>query len=900
MTEERISPEEEEAKPADDRAERASWGDPLSAMTPRYNLFFRWFARRYFRHFELDDETVETLRDLESRGSVVYVMRYSSRLDYFLFNTLFASEGLRLSSFANGIHFQYYRPIFDALRATFSRLGFRSKAATHRDDREFTRRLSLGGQSIFIFLRTARLRRFLRGRWGDQRSAELDLLEEVVGTVWDTDRPVYFVPLSIFWRKGPRLEHRFLNLSYGSIARPSDLAKVGSFLANYSSLTVKVGESVDLQRFIAGHRDEGIARVARKVRRSILIYLYREEKVVQGPTLRAPHRVQRQVLEDPRVEAAMAARVDEGKYTRERVHYQAEKMFSEIAANMNSTFLALLNSIMHWIFRRMFASIEVEGLEQVAQCVREHPVVLVPSHRSYFDFLILSPLLYSNHMLPPHIAARENMAFGPFGYIFRRVGAFFLRRSFDDALYKEVFRAYVSYLVGDGFTQEFFIEGGRSRTGKSLAPRLGMLTWDVEAFIASTRRDLVFIPVAITYERLVEESVMVEELQGGKKSSESMRGLFGARKYLQRRFGSPQVCFGDPIHLADALGDLREPLRELDRGAHFEADARETLESQRRDVIEKLGWQIVERINWSAIVNATSIAACVMMGTPHRGLRREEMVERMKQIVDLLRLQDTRLTQALVSDAEDFDESISFLLRSDLIRSREDPRGEVLYYEETRRSALDIYRNTIAHYLATASFLARLALAGASRERMQGELERLQEIFYQEFYTPRGDKLASHCEAFSEYFLESGWVEERDGMLIATDAGHRVLSQLAEQTRGVIEVYRAACEALGLIEGEVTSKQFREFVSESFATSQLLGFSLRPESGNETTYSNAMDLMLRRGVLLVRQREVSSKWGTRVERLFSRSHDEAALETLRAELAQAEMPESALPSSHSL
>ena len=135
--------------------------------------------------------------------------------------------------------------------------------------------------------------------------------------------------------------------------------------------------------------------------------------------------------------------------------------------------------------------------------------------------------------MPPHIAARDNMAFGPFGFIFRRAGAFFMRGSFDDELYKAVFRSYVAYLVREGFTQEFFIEGGRSRTGKSLAPRMGMLSWNVQGFIDSGRRDLLFVPVAITYERLVEEGSMVEELEGGAKTKESVLGLMRARKLLR-------------------------------------------------------------------------------------------------------------------------------------------------------------------------------------------------------------------------------------------------------------------------------------------------------------------------------------------------------------------------------
>ena len=216
---------------------------------------------------------------------------------------------------------------------------------------------------------------------------------------------------------------------------------------------------------------------------------------------------------------------------------------------MNSTFLAVLGLVASALIRRLFHRIEARGLERVAEWAKRQPVVLVPSHRSYFDFVLLSWLFYQNHLMPPHIAARENMAFGPFGFLFRRAGAFFLRRSFDDELYRAVFRGYVGYLVREGFTQEFFIEGSRSRTGKTLAPRMGMLSWNIEGFIDSGRRDLLFVPVGITYERLVEEGAMVDELEGGAKQNESMLGLMRARKVLRRRFGSVFVNFGEP-HLA--------------------------------------------------------------------------------------------------------------------------------------------------------------------------------------------------------------------------------------------------------------------------------------------------------------------------------------------------------------
>ncbi|HET6303746.1 MAG TPA: hypothetical protein VFG80_03115, partial [Myxococcota bacterium] len=203
-----------------------SIADPWSAMSPRFNFVFRWFARRFFGHFDLDDETVARLREIESKGSVVYVMRYASRLDYFLFNALFAREGLRLSGFANGLHFYYYRPFVEALRS-----WLRLRRRPRRDRREWeqvraracVRAHAREGRSFFLFLRTARLRSWLRGRRHlvEESKRELDLLEEVVQEVWDGERPVFLVPLVIFWRKGPRTAQRFLNLAYGAPTRPS-------------------------------------------------------------------------------------------------------------------------------------------------------------------------------------------------------------------------------------------------------------------------------------------------------------------------------------------------------------------------------------------------------------------------------------------------------------------------------------------------------------------------------------------------------------------------------------------------------------------------------------------------------------------------------------------------------
>jgi len=823
-------------------SEADSTVDALSAMTPRFNLPLYWFARRFFRHFDLDDETVAHLRKLESRGAVIYVMRYASRLDYFLFNALFIREGLNLSRFANGIRFFYYRPVWQAIRLAWAR----RKELFREPDLEVTRAqlrsLALRGESSFHFFRTARLRTQLRTRRSavEHGKSEFDLLEEIVGTVWDSDRPVHLVPLALFWSKGPRSPRAFLNLSYGSTTRPSDFTKVTSFLTTYRGLCVKVGTPIDLGAFAAARRDEGKHGVARKVRRAILTFLYREEKVVEGPTLRPRHRVQQLVIATPAVRGAIRDWARQRGVSIERASVEAIKMFREIAANMNSTFLAGLNFIVAAILRKMFVSIELLGIEKIAEYAKRNPLVLTPSHRSYFDFVILQSVFYSNHLVPPHVAARDNMAFGPFGFLWRRAGAFFLRHSFEDPLYQVVFRAYVTHLIKQGFTQEFFIEGGRSRTGKTLAPRLGMLAWNVDAFLMTARRDLFFVPIAITYEQLVEERAIVSERHGEKKTDESVMGLVKARKFLRSRFGSVCVNFGEPISLADALGTRREIF--LDQES-------EDIAHQKRKFVEELGNRIVERINWAVVPNATSVAACALLGEKRRGSFREELAGRMQEIVDLLRLQDVRLTPTLDHDGGEFREAIDSLLRNGLIRSAQDLRGEVLYYEANRRTALDLYRNAIVHYLAAPSFLARRLLPGTTLDELRSDLSHWLDIFYCEFFTPRGEVLAAHFDAFVDHFERFGWLERNDVDLRVTEKGVGYFEFLSEQTRGFVGVYHATASAVLGMDRPLTPKDLSQAARDQLHRYELLGEVEGRETANDTTFSNAVALLERLAII---------------------------------------------------
>jgi glycerol-3-phosphate O-acyltransferase len=197
----------------------------------------------------------------------------------------------------------------------------------------------------------------------------------------------------------------------------------------------------------------------------------------------------------------------------------------------------------------------------------------------------------------------------------------------------------------------------------------------------------------------------------------------------------------------------------------------------------------------------------------------------------------------------EFRESIASLLRADLLRSSEDDRGEILYFEESARRALDLYRNSVVHYLAAPSFLARRLLAGPAGGDLRGELAEWLDLFFAEYYVPRGEVLAAHFDGFIDHFERLGWVERSEGQLRATEKGAPRFAFLAEQTRGVVEVYSATLAAVSAFEGDLAAKALVKAAAEQFGRADLLGEVLCPESLNDTTIANAISLLVSQGVL---------------------------------------------------
>lgn len=818
--------------------------DPLTAMTPRFGRLAQAFGERFFTGFRLEPQETRQLTEIEAQGAVVYVMRYSSRLDYFLFNWAFLRAGLRLATFANGIRFYYYRPIVDALRALVR--GLRARLGAGRPSLRAlgirrTRAVLESRGTMFLFLRTDKLRNRLRTRRRAVRKgrSELDYLREVVATCFEQETPVYLVPLALFWRKGPRTRRRFLNLFYGAPERPSDTGKVVSFLWNYRNLAVRVGTPIDLADFVAARRDTGIERLTRQVRRVLLIFLRREEKPLAGAALRPLPRIAEQVLGDSEVREVIAETAARERRDPQRAERRAQRYLREIASHPSSTVLALLDSLVTWMFGRLFERLEVNGLDRVEAAAKLHPVVLVPCHRSHFDYVILSWLFYERHLVPPLVAAGINLGFWPLGPVLRRAGAFYLRRTFEgNRLYAAVFRSYVRQLIKDGVTQEFFIEGTRSRTGRTLEPRLGMLGMVLEAFARGVRRDLYLVPVGFTYERLAEEASIIDERLGASKSAENLLGLIGARRVLRRKHGTVIVQFGEPISLAERLGPDRSVLATRDP-----EQAR-----ARREITERFGFEICRELNGLLTVGRTGIGAAALLAATTRGMPRERFARDVGVLAPLLRHMGVPVAEAVEQDlgAEGLPGTLALLEEAGLVRRLADRRGELLWVDERSRTILDYYRGALTPSLAPAAALALALRRPAPPETVVADASGWLDLLRLEVLPPQGPARAEAFERVLEYGRARGFVHaDAEERLCASDKGQEWVTLLAAQLRPLLEAYRALIGAVIELGGPAERKRIEEEAGALHQRHLLLGEATFPEGISVMTVRNALRWLVR-------------------------------------------------------
>jgi glycerol-3-phosphate O-acyltransferase len=421
---------------------------------------------------------------------------------------------------------------------------------------------------------------------------------------------------------------------------------------------------------------------------------------------------------------------------------------------------------------------------------QQGPLILIPCHKSHIDYLIMSYVLYQNRMPCPHIAAGQNLSFWPMGVVFRAAGAFFLRRSFRGAvLYSRVFSEYIYKLLEEGFNIEIFIEGGRSRSGKLLMPKLGFLSILLNAFKSGACEDMIFVPVHIGYDQILEEGAYLHEIGGGKKEPENLSQIIKARRFLKQRFGKIYINFHEPISLNALLNDYGTSLAEMPQ---------KTQNALCRD----LGWRVINAIDRVSVVTPHSLVAAAILNSPSKRFSGKELFAILDTYLKLLSTQKAKLTDTLLMDHQRACEQAleSYLQRKiiELPDGEKGMPGEIAQYHlpPAQRLQLEYYKNNCIAYFVPIAITAMAILSKDAFQFSSTDLhdryDSLKEIFKQEFAFDADRNAAIHVRKTIKAFIDQAILMPHRSMpetYQITSSGLRNLKLFARFLKPYFESY---------------------------------------------------------------------------------------------------------------
>ncbi|SKA22700.1 glycerol-3-phosphate 1-O-acyltransferase PlsB [Novilysobacter spongiicola] len=580
---------------------------------------------------------------------------------------------------------------------------------------------------------------------------------------------VQLVPVSIFVGRAPDKSSGWFSVLFSE-----NWAIVGRFrrllaiALNGRDTTVRFAPPVSLRDII--NEDLPPERTVRKLSRVLRTHFRLIRAAVIGPDLSTRRLLVDQVLASTPVKEAIADQARRENSSPADAWRKAHGYAYEIAADYSHPVVRSASFLLTPVWNRIYRGVLVHHLDKLKQAAPGHEVVYVPCHRSHMDYLLLSYLLYTRGIVPPHIFAGINLNLPVIGTLLRKGGAFFARRSFrGNALYSAVFREYMAQLVSGGYSIEYFIEGGRSRTGRLLPPKGGTLAMTVRAYLRQPTRPVLFQPVYIGYEKLMEGNSYLDELTGKPKEKESIWQLItGIPKVLRSNYGQVVVNFGEPILLNDVLA-RHAPEWQGERLPDEEKPA------WLSTTVDALAQNIQVNVNRAADVNPINLLALALLSTPKHAMGESDLLAQIalsKTLLAELPYSDrVTVTPHAPEEIVAHGEEIGVLMRTT------HPLGDVLHVGGDNAVLLSYFRNNVLHLFTSASWVA--CCFQNNRRMGQDGVLRLGRSVYpflqSELFLPwTEDEFVQRLAGTIDVFVREGLLErvgEDDGGILARNAG---------------------------------------------------------------------------------------------------------------------------------
>jgi len=748
-------------------------------------FFLNWLLYRLFKRVSLSESMKEDLKQMHRKGTVVYAIKYRGQLDYLLYHYNFRRKRLPYPTIAFDLNISMYLPLTHFVKVMVSQLSFllhhgRLPSPYHSG---FYEKAIQQGTTSLIFLVDPKgfIRHFIH--------EEKDHLQFLLDIQKNMDRPIYIVPQLVLYKMTPERDYSSLTgIFFGFKDHPGVIRKIVLFFRHNRRAFIDFGRPLDVKAYLKNQPPtRPLHDMAAEIRQMLINSIDKQKRVILGPIMKSRQQIKESVLTDERVTKEINILASDNEKRLKQLKKEAGKYFEEIAADYNMTYIQAFVKVLNWFWKKIFEGIDVDmdGLERVREWARKGTLIYVPSHKSHIDYLILNYILYNYHMHTPRITAGKNLAFWPMGQIFRKCGAFFIRRSFKGKkLYSEVFQAYIKSLLEEGHPIEFFIEGGRSRNGKLILPKTGFLSILLGAYREGFCKDLIFIPASIIYDRIIEEKSYQKEIAGGLKKKENFMQIIKARRFLKKRYGKIYIRFSHPFSLNEYLSQIDSSVKNAPR---------------------RLAFHLVQSINAISLVTPLSLIATAILANHQRGFHLSELAETVNILLRFIKSYDVPTASTLVDSAKTIEETLSLLINQKVVDFLEDATGkeETFYYvDEDNKIKLEYYKNSIIHFFIPHSFVAISLLTGGEEEKdlksIISDYAFLKNLFKNEFIFDQKEDLQEKTISLTEYFLDSAFLSRsnRNGGYKITKLGFNKLPIWAALAKTFLESYWIAAKSM--------------------------------------------------------------------------------------------------------
>ena len=671
-------------------------------------------------------------------------------------------------------------------------------------------------------------------------------------------KTLVLIPIRIIWNKYP-LPITKHPLFSGKHRYHSELYNRYMLLVRPKSIAFEIGTP-----FIPESSDPEAMQGDQQIRSRLFRSIARMEHAVVGPPMRSRAHISQRVLKDRRFIRQVEVLADGDEEMQVKLFRKAEKILYEMAADFKKSTVMKFRRTLDWAWPKIIEGfwIDRKGMEQYRVLSRKAPALLLPCHRSHADYLIVSYLFNLNNLMLPFIAAGINLSFWPMGPIFRRSGAYFIRRTFKgDKLYPFVLEAYVRRILKDKIPQEFFPEGTRSRTGKLLHPKTGLMAINLTSVRNGDVKDLLFVPLSIIYGKLFETGSYLNEAEGAVKKKENARSVLKTTRLLGKNFGKVYMNFGKMFLLSDYLSEHDIQLDQLN-------------DKEFRDFTNQMGYRVIREIQKSTLITPIALVSILFLSNVRRGMTRDGLMLRLDYALRFFKSRTVPLAELSTAIEEATIKVLDYLVQSEKIEKHSIDNQIIYRPVESRRSYMEYYKNNIIHHFIDISFVAasilKLRQSSFTFNDLKEEYSFLHKLFHMEFVYETDEPQSSNIHRELS-LLEELELVSREGEKYCLDSKSAfVLRNIAGCILSYLEAYYTVLESYYSIsrQDETLPPNILPSILTRGKLLHTMGEITREESINKFYYQTGHQWMNRSGLV---------NWGTLASELRKGERTEQTL-----------------------